>query len=413
MDPRDDVQDAVVLASDAATRLRARLNVPEGRALRLAFQAGPGDAVGTFEQWATGCHDARVPVLSYSGQFYSLVAALGAEALVLTETPEQPDRPDPRICFRHVPRARSARGVAWHFAEHDYARRLATAIADWGPDAIILGGDLKPAAYHAMTRTAPFFLTLHSTFWPMGKRPRDLRSRARQWRLGRALAQAAGAVCTSRECARQFDTLAGPGQMREVEMPQIRAGHLYPLRRRSRARQVLFLGRIEVNKGVFDLVTAFGALAAQFADARLVLAGTGSAAAALADLVARHPARGQIEIAGQLDAEGVHAALDAADLLVCPTRSEFAEGLALVVLEAVAQGVPALASSVVPAAETAGAACMTFPADDTDALQAMLRQLMTDDAAYAARACDVARIRARMLDRSLGWGSCLARVLAG
>lgn len=196
-------------------------------------------------------------------------------------------------------------------------------------------------------------------------------------------------------------------------MPQVLAAHLHPPRARERARRLLFLGRIEANKGVFDLLEAFGALAPRFADTRLVLAGTGSADDALADAVARHEARAQIELAGLLDADGVHEALGEADLLICPTRAEVTEGLALVVLEAAAQGVPSVASSVVPAAETAGAACVTFPVNDVQALQTTLARLMEDDSAYEALAREAAAIRPRMLDRSLGWGSCLGRVLTG
>ena len=411
MGQEQDVMQAVELPADAPARLREWLGLPAGRAPRLAFVAGPGDAVGTYEQWAAGRHDDRIPVLTYSAQFYSLVAALGAEALILTESDKRPGTRDPRFEFVCVPRNRSARRIGWHLAEYDYARRLAVAVARWGPDATIAGGDMKPSAYHAFARRGRLVLTLHNTFWPMGQRPGGLRARMRQWFRGRALGRAAGAVCTSRECARQFEALAGKGRPTETEMPQLRAAHLHPLRPRQRARNLLFLGRIEANKGVFDLVDAFASLASRFPDARLVLAGTGSADKPLAEAVSRHPARARIALPGLLDAAGVHAALGEADLLICPTRTDFNEGLALVVLEAAAQGVPSVASSVVPAAEMAGKACATFPADDTDALQAVLARLMEDDAAFSALAAEAAAIRPRVLDRSLGWGSCLARVM--
>jgi glycosyltransferase involved in cell wall biosynthesis len=407
-----DLKDDVVLDPSAAAQIRDRLGIPDGRAPKLAFHAGPGDAVGTFEQWAEGRHDARVPVLTYSAQFYSLVAALGAEALVLTESESRPTVADPRFRFVCVKREGSAKGIRWHLAERDYARRLAAAVSDWAPDVTILGGDLKPAAYHALAGRGQLILSLHNTFWPMGNRPQTLKSRARQWLLGRALARAKGAVCTSAECARQLETLAGDVQRVETEMPQVRPEHLHTPRARKRARQLLFLGRIEANKGVFDLLEAFGALARRFEDARLVLAGSGSADEALRDAVSHQDAAAQIEFAGSLDADGVHDALRESDLLVCPTRTEFNEGLALVVLEAAAQGMPSVASSVVPAAETVGAACVTFSADDVAALRGELEKIMEDDEAYTRLARNAGPIRAKMLDRSLGWSSCLARVIA-
>lgn len=413
MQNRDEIDGAVVLPTGAALALRNRWGLPSDRAPKLAFMAGPGDAVGSYDQWQQGRHDHRVPVLTYAAQFYSLVAALGAQALIVTATPRQPAQPDPRFRFLHLPRDSRARGLAWHRAEYDYARRLTQAITAWAPDASILGGDLKPAAYQGIARKGRLFLTLHNGFWSMGQRPRALRHRLRHWAVGRALAQAEGAVCTSAECARQFRDLAGTGGTIHTEMPQILAAHLAPQRLRTKARRLLYLGRIEADKGIFDLLDAFGPIAARFEDARLVLAGSGNADGALRDAIARHPARGRIDFTGLLDAAGVHDALCAADLLICPTRSSFAEGLALVVLEAAAQGVPSVASSVVPAAETAGAACVTYPADDAVALGATLGRLMAEENSYRALAAQADRIRPLMLDRSLGWGSCLARLLIG
>ena len=75
------------------------------------------------------------------------------------------------------------------------------------------------------------------------------------------------------------------------------------------------------------------------------------------------------------------------------------------------QGVPTVASSVVPAAEVAGSACQTFPADDVTALHEVLARLMGDESAFSELSDEAATIRKHMLDRSLGWGSCLARVL--
>ena len=246
------VSNAVVLAADAPTRLRERLAVPSGRAPRLAFVAGPGDVVGTFEHWMEGRHDARVPVLTYSAQFYSMVAALDADALVITESEREPRTANEQFRFVSVARDRSARHIAWHLAEQDYARRLVAAIEQWVPDATIVGGDLKPAAYRALARHARLFLTLHNTFWPKGVRPAGLHARIRQWALGRALSRASGAVCTSPECVRQLAALVGSVRQVEAEMPQVLATHLHPLRKREKARKLLFLGRIEVSKGIFD-----------------------------------------------------------------------------------------------------------------------------------------------------------------
>lgn len=413
MENIDRVSQAVAMPPGLGNQIRQRLGVTDTRPMRIAFLGGPGDVYGSFIRWRSGKHEDRVPVLAYSTQFYSLCSALGAEALVMVEQDLPAEAGDRQFRFTTVARRRAARGLAWHQAEHDYARRLVAAIRDWRPDIIIVGGDLKPWAYPRLARIGRVILTIHNAFWAMGRRPKGLRQRLHQVMLSRTLSVASGAVCTSAECARQLKALAGDIGPVEVEMPQILASQLAPMRKRNRARKLLFLGRIEVNKGVFDLLSAFEGLAQRFGDARLVMAGSGSADHALRSAAAAHPAADRIEVPGLLDGQGVHDALKQTDLLVCPTRSDFNEGLALVVMEAAAQGVPSVASSVVPAVELAKGACITFPADDLAALHAAIARLMDDDAAYQELVGATGAIRPAMLDRSAGWGGCLARVLAG
>jgi glycosyltransferase involved in cell wall biosynthesis len=99
--------------------------------------------------------------------------------------------------------------------------------------------------------------------------------------------------------------------------------------------------------------------------------------------------------------------LQSADLLVCPTRSTFNEGLALVVLEAAACGTPSVLSSVVPAKEQAGQACLEFEADDVAALTNALRTIISDPARYQQLKQATSGLRSRMVDRRLSWGTRL------
>ena len=136
-------------------------------------------------------------------------------------------------------------------------------------------------------------------------------------------------------------------------------------------------------------------------------------AAALQTAITTTSYAGRIQYVGWLPAEGVISALQAADLLICPTRSAFNEGLALVVIEAAALGLPSVASSVVPAQELVPDACASFPADDRLALQAVLDRLIADRAAYAELVAGTAPVRAKVQSRAHGWGSQLARALLG
>lgn len=136
---------------------------------------------------------------------------------------------------------------------------------------------------------------------------------------------------------------------------------------------VLYVGALEPTKGVDVLLEAWPAVRAALPEARLVLVGDGSL-------------RGQVDQAMREQGEGVRALgrvprsevagrLDAATLLVLPSRSE---GLPLVLLEAMARARAVVASRVggIPELVEDGASGLLVPPADPGALgQALLRLL--------------------------------------
>ncbi|KPQ07652.1 MAG: Glycosyltransferase [Rhodobacteraceae bacterium HLUCCA12] len=449
--PPEAVAQSVVVPEDFANRIAARFRLKPGETPRLVFHAGPGDAAGSFDHWLAGRHDPRIPIMAYSTQFYALVDQLGAEAHVITERHDPPQGHHPRIRFTPIPRDRTRHGLGWHAAQNRYAWQVVWHIRKLKPHAVVMGIDLPAWAFAALPRKTALILTIHNTFWPMGHGRGGIKTRIRQGLAGLGLRRFTAAICTSPECARQLSILTGrqsglfvqmpqiphehlpkrrqPLHLRQllnrwrlradtdvqnnlfVEMPQIPLAHLPAHHQPMEARNLLFLGRIEADKGVFDLLEAFSNLAARHDDINLTIAGTGTALDALREAAAASPYAARIDIPGRLDADGVAQALQNADLLVCPTRSEFNEGLALVIVESAAAGVPSVASSVVPAHEHVPDGCAVYPADDTQALEDTLARLIEDPDAFGALVAGTAPIRTQVLDRNASWGSQLARAL--
>jgi len=398
---------------DAAVAARRSLGLAPDAPLRIAYVAGPGDAVGTFDHWSRGAHDPRTPVVAYSSMFYSLIDGLGAEALLLVEQDRQPASPDPRFGFIHTPRRRDRRGLTFRLDERAFAADVVRHLRAWRADVILVGTDAPDSLIAKLPAARRIILTAHNTFWPMGRRPSSVKARLKLWSKTRALRRIDTAVNTSGECAAQVAALGGPTGARSLtEIPQVLPA-FFPatLAPAPTARRLLYLGRIEADKGVFDLLGAFTALAKGHPDLTLDIAGTGSADAALSAAIAASPVRDRISFHGLLPARGVHDRLDAADLLICPTRTTFAEGLALVVVEAAVHGVPTLLSSNVPAKALLPGACAEFPADDTEALTTTLRRIVQTPADYAALCASLAGRREMFRDRTRSWGSMLYRAL--
>lgn len=409
--PDEPIMDCVPLEQGAERRIRDHFGLDEGRRLKIAFLGGPGDVVGTFDYWMKGHTDPRIPVIGYSSQFYTLVEKIGADALVLTEPAGSPETEHPRFRFVHTPRHRPAGRIAYRVDRARFARAVLREIAAFDPDVMVVGSETPLSVIRGVPRRGRVVLSAHSTFWPMGRRGTSLRARLQQARIARALKRISAAVCTSPECCAQISQLSGNGVQGFVETPQIPLAYAQPAVPRTEARKLLYLGRIERDKGVLDLVAAFDRVAATLPGVSLEIAGDGAAEAELRAMidVAEHGA--QIDFVGRLSGESVHAALERADLLICPTRAELTEGLALVVVEAAAHGVPTLLSSVVPAKEVVAGACLEFPAGDIDALQAKLHSVVSDRAGYQDLVQGLSDRRAQFFDRSLSWGMQLYRAL--
>lgn len=114
-----------------------------------------------------------------------------------------------------------------------------------------------------------------------------------------------------------------------------------PLPRRP-GRSVLFLGRLEEKKGVFDLIRAFAAVQAQSPDARLVLAGDGDADGARA-LAAELGVAGCVRLPGWVEADARAALLAEAAVFVLPSHKE---QMPMSILEAMMATVPVVATDV-------------------------------------------------------------------
>jgi glycosyltransferase involved in cell wall biosynthesis len=162
---------------------------------------------------------------------------------------------------------------------------------------------------------------------------------------------------------------------------------------------ILALGTIEPRKNIDGLVRAFGLLAPQHPDLRLVLAGPDGPGRRAVDLArAALPPRiaQRIVFTGAVTDSVRTALLESAAVLAYPSVYE---GFGFPILEAMRSGVPVVASLAGSIPEVAGDAAALVEPLDPDALAAALARVLTDD---DHRAELVARGLARAAEFS--WG---------
>jgi glycosyltransferase involved in cell wall biosynthesis len=151
---------------------------------------------------------------------------------------------------------------------------------------------------------------------------------------------------------------------------------------------VLSLGRLGRQKGSFDLLQAAARLAPRLGELELRLGGDGELEAVRAQ-AARMGIAGQVQVLGWVSGEGKRRQLALARLFALPS---YFEGLPMSVLEAMAAGLPVLATAVggIPEAVADGVEGFLVEPGDIDALAARLAQLLQDDA-LARRMGEAAR----------------------
>ena len=269
-------------------------------------------------------------------------------------------------------------------------RRVRAALEAFAPDVVHVHEPFAPSAsVFALGARAPVVATFHSGIdravlydlaAPM------LRRIGRRIAVRVAVSERAAAVARRR--------LGGTYQVIPNAIDVARFSSAAPADLGPGAK-VLFVGRLHARKGFAIAADAFASLAAGRPDLRMVVAGEGAESSALGRLAPE--VRERVVLLGTVpndDLPPIHAACD---LFVAPNIG--GESFGLVLLEAMAAGLPVVASDIPGFDEVvrSGTDGLLVPAGDPAALAAALGGLL-DDPAGAARLADAGRRRAAEAD---------------
>jgi phosphatidylinositol alpha-mannosyltransferase len=157
-------------------------------------------------------------------------------------------------------------------------------------------------------------------------------------------------------------------------------------------RVMLWAGRLDPQKGFRVAVTAFASLAERFDDLRFVVVGDGRDRHAV-DVLAS-PVRARVLMVGAVPNAELHRYLAGATICIAPATGH--ESFGVVLVEAMAAGVPVVASDIDGYREVVrhGVDGLLVPPDDAPALARAIASIL-DDGALADRLSGAGRERAR------------------
>jgi glycosyltransferase involved in cell wall biosynthesis len=250
---------------------------------------------------------------------------------------------------------------------------------------------------HGPATTAMIAGDLTGTAFSFTAHARDLYELTPRWLL-REKASRADFIAVVGDIHREYLLDIG---VDEMKVKVVRNGVRLPTPGKGGAKNgrlvVLSVGRFVPKKGHDVLLRALGLLAAEGLDFEARLVGGGPQRKALEGLAHRLRLNGQVHFLDELPAKDVSQELRGADIfaLACRvTRSGDRDGLPVALVEAMAQGLPVVSTTVsaIPEAITDGHDGLLVPPDDPEQLAAALKRLVGEP---ELRSCLGARASAR------------------
>ncbi len=388
--------------------------------LRILYAAGPGDVLGTYRHWKTGREDPSQVSMTYSGQFYDLIKELDAKACVIACNPNKGRQVDGPFIIKHrpIPWHHSGSAIKYHLGQLWSALRLIWSAITYRADAVVI---VCGTCHWFPLRILRLFRikvipTMHCVLWKKGSSLHGLQRLIGKFNRKFFGKSVAGIMSASKDITDQLEELTSH-HLKPVHqfLPSYRPEEFKDIGEPSKVRnpfRVFFAGRIERNKGVFDLLEICKRYtAAGRKDIEFDICGAGGA---LAELKAATEAAGltdRFRCHGHCNKPTMREMFSRCHVVVVPTTTDFIEGFNQVVAEGVLAGRPVITSSVCPALEYVRDAVVEVPPDDVDAYQAAILKLCDDLNFYQQKTTACHAAQAQFYDLNQSWGATLKNVL--
>ncbi len=385
--------------------------------LRILFAAGPGDVIATYRHWQSRVEDPTEIVPTYSGQFYELCERGRHHSFAISTHQRREVVREGRFLIIHRPRPPAA-GWRYHFQQFTWSLRLTWDALRFRADIVIVHLGMCYLFGLALLPLVGIKVVpcLFNSFWPKDRRLSRMQ-RLVLWLTGRFLRRRAWAILSmSRAISRQVDELTGGRHGPIVEfLPVYRRDSFADMPPPPAIRmpfRVLYVGRIEADKGVFlalELARRF--TASGRTDIEFDLCGSGSALEELRQKAANLEIAGRFRTHGHCGRAKLQGMYAAAHVVLIPTTAQFTEGFNQVMTEAVLSGRPVVTSDACPAVEYLPDTGVLVPTDDTDAYEKAVLRLCDDPTFYETARANCGAVSGPFYDPANAWRAAVERLL--
>lgn len=359
--------------------------------MRIAYLAGPADALHIFSEWSDGTRQQYFGT-DYFKQFLQLAEDIGADCYAVTWNGAPYKRKLGRFFFdnRSMP---IGKGLFYYLRQFWWHVKLIPDLVRFKPDLFILTGNQN------------FWWTLAAV---PGKRLPSYHSvlLPKIGRVGwpwRALAALDGLlvlrrckviVVTSKDIAdqvRRFTNAEIISHLPTYSPKQF--ADITPSTWTDEFR-IIFVGRVVENKGIFDLLE----MARRLPQIQFDVCGDGDALTR-----ARRAAPANVTFHGFCDQPKLRAIMGRSTAAIVPTRSDCEAGFEMTCAEAILAGRPLITSAVCPALEYVRAASVEVKPDDVAGYVDAITELSLDRRLYERKREACLSLQAQFYDEGNSW----------
>jgi glycogen synthase len=387
------------------------------RKMRVMYAAGPGNVIGTFDYWSKGQDDPSQVSITFSGQFYDVCSTLDIEGYIVASNAQKKFLKQDRFILEHRPILLSKQsGIFYYLGQILYELSFIITALRFRAN-IVVGS--STSCFFILSLLPRFGIqiipSLHCALWPkygsLSKIGKIL------WKLNRRFFE--------KDCLAILSTSEDINeQIRQVtKQPRPIINFLSTYRRTEFENvtppnqdrsifQVLFAGRIEADKGVFDLLEIAKQLRAEGRNnIKFNICGNGSALQLLSQKVEEFGLQSTFVLHGYCNKREMQQMLSLSHVVIVPTKSDFIEGLNQVVIEGVLADRPVITSSVCPALSYVQEAVVEVPPDNITAYAQAIVKLCDNYDFYNVKQQSCKQLQEQFYNTRQSWNEALKSIL--
>ncbi|MGB3760530.1 MAG: glycosyltransferase family 4 protein [Rivularia sp. (in: cyanobacteria)] len=387
--------------------------------LRILYAVGPEDVIEAYKYWVQNQDAPSQVSVPYSSQFYEVCQALDAKAYVIAQSNKSEFIQNGRFTIerRPIPLA-SATGLLYHFRQVWCGLILLFDAIRFKADFVIISSGTTHwfVLYLFSLMGHKIIPSIHCVLWAkyLPIRLADKLSLKLSRNLFASKCEAMLAV--SHDITEQIAQLTDGEHQPVLEFfPSFRRKDFENIPEPSQRIlpfRVLFAGRIEENKGVFDLLSIMKRFVSEgMKDIVFDICGSGSALESLRLEVKQAAMEDNFICHGHCSKNHMREIFGRSHVVIVPTKKEFSEGFNRVVCESILSGRPVVTSSVCPALSYVKDAVVEVPADDIKAYGDALLKLYSNKLFYEQKKQGCSLLQEQFYDPSKSWGTALKSIV--